>query len=259
MRLSHLLMPLALLAALILAACAAPSLPDDQQCERLDRRLGYCLVAPSELGWQGERMDRVQVQGPEGRQGFIAQLRSDDESLLLAAQSLTGMRLFRMHWDGSELDVDGEFPEAGPIMLQDHGDVLHFRNIWVRPLPPRPVEGGEGSKLSPEATAEKRSEIAAGIRAHAATLEGRQMMMRYLESLAYEVDEDAMRTATTMAAAEAAGIGEMDGDELEENKAGILEFERALDYLVRFDVLPEDEPSRVKVNTIVEEQGWNER
>lgn len=25
-------------------------------------------------------------------------------------------------------------PETGPIMLQDHGDALKFRNIWIRPL-----------------------------------------------------------------------------------------------------------------------------
>ena len=27
-------------------------------------------------------------------------------------------------------------PPTGPISLQDHGNVTHFRNIWLRPLKP---------------------------------------------------------------------------------------------------------------------------
>ena len=30
-------------------------------------------------------------------------------------------------------------PEKVGLSLQDHGDVVHYRNIWVRELPPRPV------------------------------------------------------------------------------------------------------------------------
>jgi hypothetical protein len=36
---------------------------------------------------------------------------------------------------GSELSP--ESPQPGPLMLQDHGSPVRYRNIWIRPLPPQ--------------------------------------------------------------------------------------------------------------------------
>jgi len=155
--------------------------------------------------------------------------------------------------------VPREFPEAGPIMLQDHGDVLRFRNIWVRPLPPRPVEGGTDGQLSPEATKAKRAEIAAAIRAHAATLNGREQMMRYFESLAYEANDAAFQTAGLLATTEVLAIQAYDAAALQANKPKILEFARALDYLARFNSIPEDYPARATINALIDAQGWKKR
>jgi hypothetical protein len=83
----------------------------------------------------------------------------------------------------------GEFPEKGQLKLQDHGNPVRYRNIWLRELPPRAIEGGTDGYLTSDATMAKRKEIAASIRQDATTLQnaGNSLpeMLRLMESLAY--------------------------------------------------------------------------
>src|SRR5437764_131765 len=74
----------------------------------------------------------------------------------------------------------GAFPDKGPLKLQDHGNPVRYRNIWYRPLPPRPAEGGTDGYLSTEATIAKRQQIASMIRDDAAKHEdGLPQLLRF--------------------------------------------------------------------------------
>ena len=36
---------------------------------------------------------------------------------------------------GIQYDIDPDLTQPGPIVLQDHGTAVRFRNIWILPLP----------------------------------------------------------------------------------------------------------------------------
>ncbi len=148
------------------------------------------------------------------------------------------------------------FPEAGPLKLQDHGNPVRYRNIWYRPLPKRTVEGGDGSNLSPEATAAKRAEIAATIREDAAKLEGKPKMLRLYESLCYQIDDAALEEANSLSKAFADEANAIPDDKIESQKGDIMQVHNAFKYLSNFKILPADPEAQAILQSIVEKRGW---
>ena len=151
------------------------------------------------------------------------------------------------------------FPEKGPLKLQDHGNPVRYRNIWYRPLPKRVSEGGEYSRMSEEATTAKRSEIAKSIREDAAKLEGNARMYRLLESLCYADNAPAREAAIRAADEFAAELKSTPQDKLESKKGATLQFHKAMDYLVKFKVLPDDFAPKAAITEIVKAQEWDKK
>lgn len=148
------------------------------------------------------------------------------------------------------------FPDQGPLKIQDHGNPVRFRNIWYRPLPKRAIDGGEASRMSEEMTAAKRAQIAQGIREAAAKLEGNDKMLHLFESLCYADDQDARHDATLMAGAFATAMKEVPADKIESKKDVILQVAKALRYLTKFKILPEDIEARKDLESIIKENDW---
>jgi hypothetical protein len=148
------------------------------------------------------------------------------------------------------------FPETGPLKIQDHGNPVRFRNIWYRPLPKRAVEGGEYSRMSEEATAAKRAEIAKGIREDAAKLGGNAKMLRLFESLCYAENAEAREFATAAVNDFANAMKAVPADKIESKKGEIMQVTKALRYLTQWQFLPADFAAKAELEGIIKAQDW---
>jgi len=151
------------------------------------------------------------------------------------------------------------FPEKGPLKIQDHGNPVRFRNIWYRPLPKRAIEGGEYSKMSEEATAKKRAEIAKTIREDAAKLSGNAKALRLLESLCYEASADAEKASLATLTAFAAEARAADAAKQEKQKGEIMNVAKALRYMTHFKLLPADIAAKADLESIIKARDWEKK
>lgn len=151
------------------------------------------------------------------------------------------------------------FPEEGPLKLQDHGNPVRYRNIWYRPLPKRAMDGGDTSVMSPEATTAKRKQIAQTIREKAAKLEGKDKMLHLLESLCYEQDEATMKEGIGMADAFAESTKAVPPDQLDSRKGEIMQVNSALQYLIKFKIIPDDATAAKELKAIVAAREWEKK
>ncbi len=150
------------------------------------------------------------------------------------------------------------YPETGPLKFQDHGNPVRFRNVWYRPLPPRPIDGGFDGDLTPEAASAKRREIAATLRADAAKLTGAAQMLRFAESLYYENDAATATQTEVLATAYVAGLKALGGAERDAKKGEAKSVQRAFQYLAKHGFVPATYAPKATLDQFATAQGWDD-
>jgi prepilin-type processing-associated H-X9-DG protein len=154
----------------------------------------------------------------------------------------------------------GPFPEKGPLSLQDHGNPMRFRNIWYRPLPPSPVEGGTDGYLSAGAATAKRQEIAAEIRADADKMSDAgslSQMLRYMESLVYASDATVQGKVEQMGNDYVKKLKALPADQLTGKKDEAKSIAGNFKYMTRWKLLPASFAPAVDLDALIKEQGWD--
>ena len=157
----------------------------------------------------------------------------------------------------------GPFPEVGPLKLQDHGNPVRFQNIWLVPLPPRTAadDAGIEAPLSEEATAAKRKELAAMVRADAAKLGDKPVdqMLRLAESLVYEKDEATKEAVHEKLDAYVASLQQLPKDKLLAKKDEVKHIREAFHYLIKFHDMGADCPHVAGLEKLVKAHGWDKK
>jgi hypothetical protein len=157
----------------------------------------------------------------------------------------------------------GPFPEKGYLSLQDHGNPTRFRNIWYRPLPPRPAEGGTDGWLTTDAAMAKRREIAARVRSGASSLRNASdpvpEMLQLMESLVYAPDSATSQRAQQLANAYLDSLRRLSPQQLAGKKDQVKQLNDVFKYLVKFKIMPAPFEPQVTLQKMIKDQGWDKK
>ena len=152
-----------------------------------------------------------------------------------------------------------EKPRAtkGSIQFQDHGNPVHFRNVWVRELPCRYANTTHGTYLAKEQDVTNlRRDIAKKLLAKIDQSKcGPEQVKQILEVTAYCTEEPMMAAAKKICGGYLAGLNKLDGNQINAKKGELKDLRNTYRVLTRNGQAKEC-PLGQKLEQICREKGW---
>jgi len=149
-----------------------------------------------------------------------------------------------------------------PLRLQDHGNRMRFRNIWIREIPSRYANTTHGGPAANEADVTAlRKQTAAKLFEAANPADANKVaaLQRLLEVVGYDTADTYMKPTLELSDAYLKELAGLDKQKLQDRKGDIIGLRNACNVLTRNKVVPEDFPLKAGLQRLISENGLEKK